>query len=150
MKDLKQILIKGLESEDYEIYVGLFNEAINCYLDYENDSDLCWYLDDSGYNFENYWGKFKDYDDIRDYYLEELTYENSIYEKAICSALNDIKDELIDLNVKNKYIELENKLFEEHRRQFEELLKEQAKQREELREQQRKQIKELLNLNINN
>ena len=98
MKELKQILIEGLNSEDYETYVGLFNRAINCYLDYEDDSDLCWYLDDSGYNFENYWGEFKDYDDIRDYYLEELTDENSEREKAICSALNDIKDELIDLN----------------------------------------------------
>ena len=100
IEELKQILINGLESEGYETYVGLFNRAINCYLDYEHDSDLYWYLDDSGYNFENYWGEFKDYDDIRDYYLEELelTDENSEREKAICSALKDIKDELIDLN----------------------------------------------------
>ena len=98
IEELKQILINGLESEGYETYVGLFNRAINCYLDYEHDSDLCWYLDDSGYNFENYWGEFKDYDDVGDYYLEELTDEDSDHEKAICSALNDIKDELIELS----------------------------------------------------
>ena len=93
-----QMLIDGLNSEYYETYIGLFNGAINRYLDYEDNSDLYWVLDDSGYYFKNYWEETIDYEDLRDYYLEELIYVESNYETAICSAINNIKEELIELN----------------------------------------------------
>ncbi len=140
MKELKQLLITGLNSEYYETYVGLFNGAINRYLDYEDDSDLCWYLDDSGYYFENYWEETRDYEDIRDYYLEELTYEDSDYEKAICSALNNIKDELIELSEPNDCRDTTNDDLEKlSDSEFEALLEEQLR---ELKEQLR-ELKEL-------
>lgn len=130
-----QMLIDGLNSEYYETYIGLFNGAINRYLDYEDNSDLYWVLDDSGYYFKNYWEETIDYEDLRDYYLEELTYVESDYGTAICSAINNIKDELIELNEPNDCHDTANDDLEKlSDSEFEALLEKQLRDYKEARE----------------
>ena len=134
---LKQILIEGLNSKHYDEYVGLFNDAINCYLDYEVNTDLCWYPDGVDAwcsNFENSDGKIKGCDTIRDYYLEELGYEDSDYKEAIYSALNDIKDELIELKEGCDYHDQINEELDKlSDSEFEELMAEQLRKFREAR-----------------
>ncbi len=117
-----QILIDGLEGPDYYEYVELFNSVINGYL--ENWDNLCYYPNDDyalQLAIDNANGELTylfsfiqnseydrnadfvnpaylttmDYAELRALYLNEvLTPEH--YE-AVCSALEEIQDELEDL-----------------------------------------------------
>jgi hypothetical protein len=123
-EDMEQILINGLNSEDYEEYVDLINKSLNKYLD--NWDKLCWHPNDEDtlwmimeYNsgnlrhFLSYVQDFSKYDRDADFvnpaYLETKSYRKlrdlylghlftDGYENILPQLLEDIADELVEMN----------------------------------------------------